>query len=144
MAVDLLLVFSFRSRAACVAVEMGLFRSLVLSTLPSPRLVLAPAAGVAPVPPFAMATVPVTFAALPLMLPVTFEPATVTILASVTLASASLVVVTDWSDSLMFVTAASASLIVLTALLATVGLGYVPVRSPPALPTGVATPALIA
>ena len=51
---------------------------------------------------------------------------------------------TDWSASFNVVTAASASLIVLIALFATVGFGYVPDKSPPALPPGVATPALIA
>ena len=38
---------------------MGLFKSVVLSTLLSNKLVLAAAAVLAPVPPFAMATVPV-------------------------------------------------------------------------------------
>ena len=41
----------------------------------SPRFVLALEAVVAPVPPLATATVPVTFAALPEMSPVIFEPA---------------------------------------------------------------------
>ena len=42
-----------------------------------PRLAFAPAAVVAPVPPFAIATVPVTLAALPEMLPVIAVPAIV-------------------------------------------------------------------
>ena len=40
-----------------------MFKSDVLSTLPIPRLTLAPAAVVAPVPPFTKATTPVTFPA---------------------------------------------------------------------------------
>jgi hypothetical protein len=39
-----------------------------------PRLVRAPEAVVEPVPPFATATVPVTLAALPLILPLTIDP----------------------------------------------------------------------
>ena len=39
----------------------------------------AVAASVAPVPPFAIATVPVTFAALPVMLPEIFDPASAVI-----------------------------------------------------------------
>ena len=93
---------------------MGLFKSLVLSTFPSPRLVLAAAAVVAPVPPLATATVPVTLAALPAMLPVTLEPATVTIFASVTEASASLDVVTFASAIFAVVTLASTSFPVVT------------------------------
>ena len=43
----------------------------------TPRFVCAPAAVVAPVPPLPTATVPVTLAALPGMLPVTLAPVTV-------------------------------------------------------------------
>jgi len=43
---------------------------LVIAATP-PRLARASAAVVAPVPPFAIATVPVTFEAVPLTLPVT-------------------------------------------------------------------------
>ena len=48
---------------------IGLFRSLVLSMLSNPKLVLNPATVVAPVPPFNIATVPVTLVALPERLP---------------------------------------------------------------------------
>ena len=58
------------------------------------RLVFAPTAVVAPVPPLVMATVPVTLAALPAISPETFEPLTPAILASVTAAVAILAVVT--------------------------------------------------
>ena len=54
----------------------------------------------------------------------------------VTASSASFAFVTALSASLFVVTAASASLALLTALFAIVGFGYVPVRSPPALPVG--------
>ena len=43
---------------------MGLFKSAVLSTFPIPKLVRAAAAVVAPVPPLAIATTPVTFPAV--------------------------------------------------------------------------------
>ena len=76
----------------------------------SPKLALASIAFAAPVPPFATATVPVTFVALPEIFPITFEPATVLIFASVTLKSAILIVV--------------------TALFAIVGLLALPVKSP--------------
>ena len=47
-----------------VAVDIGLFKSAVFSTFPIPRLALASGAVVAPVPPFAIATTPVTFPAI--------------------------------------------------------------------------------
>ena len=72
----------------------------------------------------------VTVAALPAMLPVTLEPATVTIFASVTEASASLDVVTFASVIFAVVTAPSASFVVVIAPAATDGDAAVPVRSP--------------
>ena len=65
---DLLAVFSFALSAVCASVLMGLFTSEVLSTLLSAKLVFAAAAVLAPVPPFAMATVPVNLLALRLMI----------------------------------------------------------------------------
>ena len=53
-----------------------------------PNTDLIPATVVTPVPPFATGMIPVTFAADPLMLPITFDPLTPTILGSVTEASA--------------------------------------------------------
>ena len=46
--------FAFRSKAACVAVLIGLFKSLVLSTLPKPKFTLAVGASDALVPPCAI------------------------------------------------------------------------------------------
>ncbi len=43
---------------------MGLFKSAVLSRLPKPKLIRAPAAVVAPVPPLVRPTTPVTFSAV--------------------------------------------------------------------------------
>ena len=65
---DLLAVFSFVLSAAPVSVLIGLFTSEVLSTLFSAKLVLAAAAVLAPVPPFAIATTPVTLLPLRLMI----------------------------------------------------------------------------
>jgi len=50
--------------AAWVAVLTGLSKSLVLSTLCNPKLVLAPKTVMALVPPFSIGTTPVTFSAL--------------------------------------------------------------------------------
>ena len=83
----------FKPRAVCVALETGLLASLVLSTLFKPKLVFAPTAVVAPVPPLVMATVPLTLSAFPAMSPETLPPLTPAIFASVTAASASFVVV---------------------------------------------------
>ncbi len=47
-----------------VAVDIGLFKSEVFSTLLKPRFALTPAAEVAPVPPLAKATTPETFPAV--------------------------------------------------------------------------------
>ena len=66
--------FNFKSNAVCVAVETGLFASLVLSTLPNPKFVLAPAAVVAPVPPLAMAI------EVPLQVPLVIVPTVVKLL----------------------------------------------------------------
>ena len=65
---DLLAVFSFVLSAVCVSVLIGLFTSEVLSTLLSAKLVLAAAAVLAPVPPFAIATVPVNLPPLKLII----------------------------------------------------------------------------
>ena len=54
---------SFKFNADCVAILMGLFMSLVLSTFSNPKLVLAPTTVVALVPPFSIGTTPVTFSA---------------------------------------------------------------------------------
>ena len=55
---------SLRSRAAWVAILIGLFISLVLSTFSKPKLVFAPKTVIAFVPPFSIGTTPVTFSAL--------------------------------------------------------------------------------
>ena len=62
-----------------------------------------------------IATVPVTFAAFPVISPVTFEPVTVTILASVTAPSAILPLVTAEAAILPSVTAAAPNLVSVTA-----------------------------
>ena len=61
-------MFSFKSSAAWVSKLMGLFTSVVLSTLLSAKLVFAVAIVLAPVPPLAMATVPVNLLPLRLMI----------------------------------------------------------------------------
>ena len=66
--IDLFAVFSFKSSAAWVSKLMGLFTSVVLSTLLSAKLVFAVAIVLAPVPPLAMATVPVNLLPLRLMI----------------------------------------------------------------------------
>ena len=66
-AMELLLIF--KDKAFVVAVLKGLLRSDVLSILSKPKLVLKPETVVAPVPPFAMATIPVTLVALPTIFP---------------------------------------------------------------------------
>ena len=63
--------FAFKSSADCPATLTGLFKSEVLSILPSPKFVLAAVAELAPVPPFANATIPETLVALPVKVPVT-------------------------------------------------------------------------
>ena len=61
---------AFKFNAVCVAVEIGLFKSVVLFTNSKAKFVLAANTVAAPVPPFAIATIPVTFKAVPLALPV--------------------------------------------------------------------------
>ena len=60
---DLFAAFSLRSSAACVNVLIGLLISEVLSTLLIAKFVFAPAIVLDPVPPFAMATTPVSLPA---------------------------------------------------------------------------------
>ncbi len=55
--------FNFKFNSVCMAVDIGLFSSLVLSTLPKPKLALAPTAVVAPVPPSATPNVLLSFPA---------------------------------------------------------------------------------
>ena len=65
-AVTLVLLFivsSFKFNANFEAVLIGLFKSVVLSTFSSPKLVLAPRTVTAFVPPFSIGTTPVTFSA---------------------------------------------------------------------------------
>ena len=64
--VDLLATSSFKFKAVCVAVDTGLFASEVLSTLPKPKLVRAPASVVDPVPPLVIGRKPVIFAGVTL------------------------------------------------------------------------------
>ena len=64
--------FAFRSNAACCAVLTGLLASLVLSTFPIPKFVLALTLVVAPVPPLTTATMPETFVAFPVTVPIRF------------------------------------------------------------------------
>ena len=64
--------FAFRSSVVCCAVLTGLFKSEVLSILPSPKFVLADVAELAPVPPFTIATIPETLVALPVSVPKIF------------------------------------------------------------------------
>ena len=61
--------FDFKFNAVCCAVLTGLLASLVLSTLPNPKFVLASFIFVAFVPPFAIATTPVIFEEVPVTLP---------------------------------------------------------------------------
>ena len=58
------MVFSLVSKAAWVAVEIGLFKSEVLSTLFKTKLIFASVIFVAPVPPFWIATTPETLSAV--------------------------------------------------------------------------------
>ena len=66
-AIALLFIFVFN--AFCVRVLIGLLRSEVLSTLSNAKLLLNPATVEEPVPPFAMATTPLTLVALPFNVP---------------------------------------------------------------------------
>ena len=63
---------AFKSNAACVAVEILFSKSVVFSTLSIPNAALALIGFVAPVPPFTIATTPVTFVALPVNVPEKF------------------------------------------------------------------------
>ena len=69
LATAIALLFTFAFNAFCVSVLMGLFISEVLSTLSNPKLVLKPATVELPVPPLAIAIIPVTFVALPVNVP---------------------------------------------------------------------------
>ena len=66
--IDLLAAFSFKSRAACVRILIGLLMSVVLSTLLIPKLVFAAVIVLAPVPPFATGTMPVNLLVLTLII----------------------------------------------------------------------------
>ena len=63
------LLFTFAFSAFCVKVLIGLLISDVLSIFSNPKLVLKPATVELPVPPFAIATTPVTFVAFPVRVP---------------------------------------------------------------------------
>ena len=60
---------AFKSKAACVNVDIGFAISAVLFTLFNSKLALAFSAFTAPVPPLAIATIPLTFVAVPLTVP---------------------------------------------------------------------------
>ena len=75
--------FAFKSSAVCCAVLIGLFKSEVLSILPSPKFVLAEVAEFAPVPPLASATIPETLVALPVSVPIIL-PVTLPVILPVT------------------------------------------------------------
>ena len=60
---------AFKSKAACVNVDIGFAKSVVLFTLFNSKLALAFSAFVAPVPPFPKATIPLTLVAVPLNVP---------------------------------------------------------------------------
>ena len=75
--------FAFTSSAACIARLTGLFKSEVLSILPSPKFVRADVAELAPVPPFTIATIPETLVALPVSVPKIF-PVTFPVILPVT------------------------------------------------------------
>ena len=60
---------AFKLSAFCVNVEIGLLISETLSTLFNPKLALAFVALAAPVPPFKISTIPVTFVAVPVNVP---------------------------------------------------------------------------
>ena len=60
---------AFKANAAIVGFEITLSTSAVFSTFDNPKLALALVAFTAPVPPFAIATTPVTFVAVPLNVP---------------------------------------------------------------------------
>ena len=74
---------AFKSKAVCCAVLTGLLASLVLLIFPIPKLVLASIAVVPPVPPLANATIPETFVAFPVTVPVKF-PVTFPVILPVT------------------------------------------------------------
>ena len=65
MATAIEAVFTFKFKAVCVKLPMGLLISLVLSKLSKPYAVFIPAIVVTPVPPLAMVTTPVTLVAVP-------------------------------------------------------------------------------
>jgi hypothetical protein len=76
-------VFSFRSKAACVSILIGLFTSEVLSTLFNAKFVFAAAIVLAPVPPFAIATTPVNLPALTLIIFASvIEPSAIAVVAT--------------------------------------------------------------
>jgi len=60
---------AFKSKAVCVKVDIGFAKSVVLFTLFNSKLALAFIAFVAPVPPFANATIPLTLVAVPFTVP---------------------------------------------------------------------------
>ena len=60
---------AFKANAATVALEITLSKSAVFSTFDNPKLALALVALTAPVPPFTIATIPLTFVAVPLNVP---------------------------------------------------------------------------
>ena len=65
MATAIEAVFTFKFSAVCVKLLMGLLISLVLSKLFKPYAVFIAAIDEVPVPPFAIATTPVTLVAFP-------------------------------------------------------------------------------
>ena len=107
--------------AVCVNELIGLFMSLVLSTLSNPKLVLNPEIEDEPVPPFAIATMPVTFVALPNKLPLNLP-----------LASRLTILFAKLSEVALFakVTPATISSFVLFPIFNTVGSEAVPPKSP--------------
>ena len=79
------LIFNFRFNAFCVAILIGFLKSVVLSTESIKRFFLASDVFDAPVPPLAIATIPFTFFAFPIISPIIFEPLTDSIFISVIL-----------------------------------------------------------
>ncbi len=60
---------AFKSNAACVKVDIGFAKSVVLFTFPNPKFNLAFVSFTAPVPPFETKTIPFTLEAFPVKVP---------------------------------------------------------------------------
>jgi hypothetical protein len=95
---------------------------------------------VAPVPPLAMVTVPVTLVALPVTVPVTFPVRLAVMVPAEKLPEASRLTMVEAVLALVAAVVSLTEVAILAAVLdptvATVGLGKLPLKSPPAAPVG--------